>query len=604
MRDDPPSSGTSTASALRPPASGSLGIGVTGHRLGRLGDVDLDALRTALRMLLIDISGGRAPMRIVTSLADGADTIAAEEALGLGWALDAVLPLPRADYLSDFADAEARAGHEALLTSAHSVFELDGDRNVEGGSAIAYERAGRVVLAQSDILVAVWDSGPVRGRGGAAQIVAEAVLAGVPVIHVDPAGRHPPRLLWDGLEEHDLGQQTVDTVPQGDMTAVPGLVRGLLDPPEDRVERAMLNRLGVPARPRRNWALAYPLLLAIMGVRRLRQSDWAVADAAHAMPAILGPCSGAALNASGFGDRLRAVLAPRFARADATATHVAQLFRSGYVTNFSFAALAVVLSLLGLALPAALKPLLVILEFLVIATILLLTRAGHRSQWHRRWLDNRHLAERLRCLAVAAQLGELELRSGAELRPGWVDWYARATARELGLPSVRVDRAYLACVRDSLTTLIDGQIAYLQSDAHRMHRLEHRLHQLGTILFAATALICVGLLIYKMADKMVGMAALDAIAHPVLTATTIASAALPAIGAAIYGIRMQGDFAGIAERSESLARNLGTLRQVIDADALSYDTLKRRVARATDLLTQDLASWLQTYHARPLTLPG
>jgi hypothetical protein len=37
---------------------------------------------------------------------------------------------------------------------------------------------------------------------------------------------------------------------------------------------------------------------------------------------------------------------------------------------------------------------------------------------------------------------------------------------------------------------------------------------------------------------------------------------------------------------------------------LSFDTLKRRVARATDLLTRDLASWLQTYHARPLTLPG
>jgi hypothetical protein len=67
---------------------------------------------------------------------------------------------------------------------------------------------------------------------------------------------------------------------------------------------------------------------------------------------------------------------------------------------------------------------------------------------------------------------------------------------------------------------------------------------------------------------------------------------------------MQGDFAGIAERSESLAHNLTTLRQVIDADVLSFDTLKRRVARATDLLTQDLASWLQTYHARPLTLPG
>ncbi len=598
MRDDPPA-------RTDMPAVGALGIGVTGHRLGRLDGIDLDALRAALRDLLQTLAAtAAAPMRLITSLADGADSIAAEESLALGWTLDAVLPLSRADYLSDFTETQARTDHEMLLARSHGVLELDGDRNVEGGSAIAYERAGRVVLAQCDILVAVWDSGPVRGRGGAAQIVAEAVLAGIPVIHLDPAGRHPPRLLWDGLEEHDLGQQTVDTVPRGDLTALPVLLSGLLDPPTDKSERAMLDRLSVPAKPRRNWALAYPLLLAIMGVRRLRKTDWAVAEPANALPAILGPCSGAALNASGFGAQLRTVLAPRFARADATATHVAQLFRSGYVTNFSFAALAVVLSLLGLALPAALKPVLIILEFMVIATILLVTRAGHRSQWHRRWLDNRHLAERLRCLAVAAQLGELELRSGADLRPGWVDWYARATARELGMPSVHVDPAYLACVRDGLTTLIDGQIDYLRNDAHRMHRLEHRLHQLGTILFAMTAIICVGLLVYKMADKMVGMAALDAIAHPVLTATTIASAALPAIGAAIYGIRMQGDFAGIAERSESLAHNLTTLRQVMDADALSFDTLKRRVARATDLLTQDLASWLQTYHARPLTLPG
>ncbi len=598
MRDDPPAR-TDT------PAVGALGVGVTGHRLGRLDGIDLDALRSALRDLFqtLSVTAG-APMRLVTSLADGADSIAAEVALALGWTLDAVLPLSRSDYLSDFIDTQARTDHEMLLARSHGVFELDGDRNVEGGSAIAYERAGRVVLAQSDILVAVWDSGPVRGRGGAAQIVAEAVLAGIPVIHLDPAGKHPPRLLWDGLEEHDLGQQTVDTVARGDLTALPVLLSGLLDPPGDKSERAMLHRLGLPAKPHRNWALAYPLLLSVMGVRRLRKTDWAVAEPAHALPAILGPCSGAALNASGFGAQLRNTLAPRFARADATATHVAQLFRSGYVTNFSFAALAVVLSLLGLALPSALKPVLIVLEFMVIATILLVTRAGNRSQWHRRWLDNRHLAERLRCLTVAAQLGELELRSGADLRPGWVDWYARATARALGMPSVRVDPAYLACVRDGLATLIDGQIDYLRNDAHRMHRLEHRLHQLGTILFAMTAIICVGLLIYKMADKMVGMAALDAIAHPVLTATTIASAALPAIGAAIYGIRMQGDFAGIAERSESLAHNLTTLREVMDADILSFDTLKRRIARATDLLTQDLASWLQTYHARPLTLPG
>ena len=575
-----------------------LGIGITGHRLERLEPFDLGALQRALRDVMVTISGDglTRQMRLVTSLADGADTIAAREAVAMGWALDAILPFPRADYLSDFIETDARMEHEALLRSAHAVFELDGDRTIDGGSAIAYERAGRVVLAQSDILIAVWDGHPARGRGGAAQIVAEAVLAGIPVVVIDPAQPDAPRLLWDGLEEHDVGQQTVETVPTGDLSALPTLVRTLLDPPDDVAERKMLADFQAPVAARRNWALAYPLLLGIMGVRRLRWSD---CNAAVATPATLGSVSD-----SGFGVKLDTILNPRFARADGLATHVAQMFRSGYVTNFSFAALAVILSLFGLALPSAFKPVLIVLEFMLIATILIVTRAGNRAGWHRRWLDNRHLAERLRCLSVAAQLGELELRTGADMRPGWVDWYTRATARAIGLPSARVDPAYLASVRDRLTTLIDDQIAYLHADASRMHRLDHRLHNLGTILFALTALVCICLLAFKMANEIVGLAALDTVASPFLTAATIASAAFPAMGAAIYGIRMQGDFAGIAERSDGLAHNLTTLRAVIDADGVSFDTLRRRVARATDLMTRDLASWLQTYHARPLTLPG
>ena len=186
---------------------GSLGIGVTGHRLSRLGGHDLTALQDIVREVLVSIGDAalpdnEAPMRIVTSLADGADSIAADAALDLGWRLDVVLPLFHDDYLTDFVEADARADHEARLARASSIFELPGDRNVEGGSAIAYERAGRVVLAQSDILLAVWDNSPVRGRGGAAQIVAEAVLAGIPVVQIDPSGAHPPRLLWDGFRRH------------------------------------------------------------------------------------------------------------------------------------------------------------------------------------------------------------------------------------------------------------------------------------------------------------------------------------------------------------------------------------------------------------------
>ena len=158
-------------------------------------------------------------------------------------------------------------------------------------------------------------------------------------------------------------------------------------------------------------------------------------------------------------------------------------------------------------------------------------------------------------------------------------------------------------MRHNLLTLIEGQIEYLTGEALRMHRLEHRLHNFGTILFALTALVCIWFFVFA-AAQMTLLAGLDQLTHPLAVAVTMASAALPAMGAAIYGIRMQGDFAGIAERGQTLSHHLAVLRKVINEDVCSFDTLWRRTARVTDLLIEDLQSWLQTYHARPLNLPG
>jgi hypothetical protein len=571
-----------------------LTVGVTGHRPERLGEANLPALHAAVANVIRAIEAAAlckpVDIRLVSALAEGADSIAADEALARDWTLDVVLPFFRADYATDFDIGDVQDAHVQRIARANAVFELPGDRSCEN---IAYERAGRVVLAQSDILVAMWDNGPVRGRGGAAQIVSEAVLHGIPVIQIDPSNMTTPLLLWDGLEEADLGQQSIDTVARGDLSGLGGLISDVLDAPESGGNAGMFARFR--SKPETRWAagLAYPLLLAVMGIRRVR---WA--DIRSDAPEMSMVCS----SSGTFADRLHTVLAPRFARADAAATRVAQLFRSGYVTNFSLAAFAVLLSLTGLALPAAAKPVLIALELGAIAVILILTRTGNRAGWHRRWLDNRALAERLRCLAVSAQLGDLDLRGAGEGTPAWVAWYTRATARELGLPSVHADKTYLHCVRNDLVRLIDDQTAYLKIDAHRMHQLEHRLHLLGTTLFAATAIACLALLVFKTTYQW--MPTLEWLQHPFATGATIASAALPAIGAAIYGIRMQGDFAGIASRNEALAHHLVTLRHVIDADELGFDTLNRRIRRATDLLTGDLESWLQTYHARPLALPG
>ncbi len=586
-----------------------LRVAITGHRLDRLGEAAGGGLTARLGAVFAQFEQAlpfpdRSQLRLISSLADGADTIAAQCALERGWGLETVLPFSRADYAGDFAEGAARAQFLQLLDASAAVMELDGTRSLPSGESIAYERAGRVLLAQCDVLIAVWDGGPVRGRGGAAQIVAEAVQQDVPVIQLDPTTQHEPTLLWDGLEELSLGLDTVDTVARGAMTALPDLVRALVAQPEDSAARALFRDFLAPTQPGRIWALAYPVLLAAAGVRRMRRSDMvSPANEQQAAAQFAPMCS----HDRALGNRLADGLVPRFARADACARYYAQLFRHGYVANFAMAALAVLLSLLGLALPAAAKPLLIMLEIVIISSILLRTRRGNRAGWHRAWLDNRALAERLRCLAVSARLGELSLRGdglqrGRDPQQDWVGWYFRASARQIGLPAVVVDRPYLQQVQAVLLTLVEGELAYLDRDAGQMHRLEHRLHRLGTWLFGITAASCAAMLGFKLFVAV--WPGIGGLSHVAATTATIIGAALPAFGAAIYGIRMQGEFADSAERSADLAAKLRFLQRAILQSEPEFDNLSRCARGVNSLLTADVASWLHTTSARPLALPG
>lgn len=568
-----------------------ISFGLTGHRPDRLGKNNLSGVRRSVDELLASVEAQfpqypPQAFRLVTALAEGADAIGAEVAIARGWRLDSILPFFREHYIEDFPLGAPRDKFERGLASSLSVFELDGQVG-EAFKSQAYERAGRVMLTQSDVLIAVWDGGPSRGRGGAPQVVAEAVLEGIPVVHLYPDSTQSAQLLWDGLTEVDLGQQSLDTVARASIAVLPALLANMVVPETEN--ELSIERFEKLAERRWTIMLAYPLLLALVGVRGLRRADFRQSSIGDGIPA---PSSGG----SEFAARFAAALVPRFNHANAVAEQYAQAFRSGYVANFALAAVAVVLSLLGLVLPTGFKPLLLGMELTAIAAILIQTRRGNRAQWHGIWLDSRALSERLRCLGLSVQLGDLELRLSSGRAPPWVADYLNATARTVGMPTGRIDDDYLGGVRDALIALIDDQEAYLRREASRMHKLEHRLHMAGTTLFALTALTCAGFLLLK-----IGMA--HAVS-PYSSLATIVGAALPAIGAAIYGIRMQGDFAGIAERDSALAAEMATIRTVTEADVLGFDTLSRRVRRVSSLLTDDLGSWLQTYRARPLTLPG
>ena len=106
-----------------------LAVGVTGHRAEVLPEDSVPVLRERIRdvLVLIEQSGralleterdcfaGAEPrLRFVSPIADGADQIAAEVALELGWELQAILPFERAAYRASLANHGARERFDAL----------------------------------------------------------------------------------------------------------------------------------------------------------------------------------------------------------------------------------------------------------------------------------------------------------------------------------------------------------------------------------------------------------------------------------------------------------------------------------------------------------
>jgi hypothetical protein len=261
----------------------------------------------------------------------------------------------------------------------------------------------------------------------------------------------------------------------------------------------------------------------------------------------------------------------------------------------------VLLALSGLLLAPAFKPVLLAIEIFLIVSILLVIGQGSRSQWHRRWLEYRRLAEMLRQLRILSLTGAAARldRPGnrATRAQGWVGWYARAIEREIPLPTLVVDHTYLAAVRDAVRTAeLKPQIDYNRRNAQAMESAGERLHLAGTVLFLATLAICVGYLcLYYFAPAM---------ALRYREWTVFLTALFPTVGAAINAIRAQGDFQSVAERSRETASSLEELDAAMRQEPLEFARLADRIEKIADLMMADVAEWQVLFRTLPLSLPA
>lgn len=152
-------------------------VAITGHQAW---PTEADAaIRAGITAAL---ASAAPPLTGATSLAAGADQLFARMVLQNGGALRVVVPCAR--YGEAFTSSSALREYESLLALATTTEQLPYAQPSED----AYARAGYRVVDLCDLLVAVWDGAPARGKGGTGEVGKYARQQGRPVAVVWPAG--------------------------------------------------------------------------------------------------------------------------------------------------------------------------------------------------------------------------------------------------------------------------------------------------------------------------------------------------------------------------------------------------------------------------------
>jgi hypothetical protein len=616
-----------------------LRVGIAGHRPDKLDDKAVArvkrwlpevfvAIDAAAKQILSDNADCYAEeppaLRLVSGFAQGTDQIPVR-LCPAAWRIEAILPFAKDTFLDSFTDSEAaevRNAFAEILKAAHTVTEVvppaTGEKHphLPGRETRGYGYAdgASYFLRQIDLLIVAWDGHAPRtaGTGAMARLALEG---GLPVVWIATNNNHVPRL----IEKFD--DRGHPTAPMVDCTKGPlaTVLQSILGGPsaaaaDGRIsaqeglrafygeawrERCKLPFFDMLKRGANRQRLRYTIALPSFASRR---GEWAkyLADAPDT-PELR--------------NRIDEVLLPRYLWADALAVYFSHHYRSAYVLAYALSALAVFIALGGqFAHTTTVKAAIVLAELVVIAVIIGMIGYGRRWRWHERWLDYRKLAENLRhsrFLAFVSEFGDA--RSGTNEatnpEPPWTLWYLRATMREVGLPTARLDGTYQwRLLNATRAHEIDGQVEYHESNSKSAHAIEHLLYGLAEACFWITAAaLALFLIVYLVSLPMhLGEPAQEEL----LTWSKrmiFLSAGLPALGAAVAGIRIHGDFEGSRLSSIATVAELkslqGEYRSAMDRE-IDLDDTGDMLIRTARVMSEDLDAWQDLYGRKRLVLPA
>jgi hypothetical protein len=636
-----------------------LAVGITGHReTNPAYAANHAAIAASLAALLaeLDVLSGVVKPRLHSLLANGSDLDAVEVAVARGWQVAAPLPFGLAlniainalpanaaeaslllagKYAGD-SPACARGRQISMLAEQVDRFELaeadaaitdlfiatlsaPGDATAQQAfSTAASDRAalaGRVMIEQSDLIIAIWDGETPGMIGGTRHTIACALELGAPVIWIDARAPQHWHIL-DGEEVLANLPLAGAEAPDVSRAAIRHLVKIVHGPGQGGTE----NFGGGAWRPHsRRRFHAYRRIEALFGgigidkrLARLSQK--------YETPDEIGDGSGAALlkaaRALPGGDaRLTAAIETsilrRFSWVDGLSTYLSDAYRGGMVASFIASSLAIIGGIAYLPfVDVSWKWPFALFEFVLLISILAVTWIGNSHRWHTRWFETRRLAEYLRHAPILLLLGVARPagRWPSAARTSWPELYARSLQREIGLPRIRLDEAYL---RALLATLLGPHVVaqrdYHRAKARRLSRAHHNLDRLSQALFMLAVLSVASYLMVVILARL-GIVSHE-VDHAVAKPLTFLGVMFPTLGAAFAGIRYFGDFERFAAISEVTAEKLTGIEKRItrlaQAPQGKVDFARiSDIAHATDdVVVTEIESWQAVFGGKTITVP-
>lgn len=642
-----------------------LCLAITGHRESNAAFAEnREGIAASLSMLFDAAdaitkrqSGGAGSTRLFSMLAHGADLMAVDQALSREWEVTAPLPFGldlniainsdpataeefdlllaqrpvadpglsrRADHIRNVAarallfelaeaDTAIAAAHRTMLKTRADPMSTRRFSDLASGRVAA---AGRVMIEQSDALVAIWDGIAPGGIGGTRHTIASAVDAGMPVVWIN--ANEPASVSVLRSPEHMFVLDRAE--PLADGAAMETFFASLFDPPEaDQNERAIdFHTEQWHAASSRRFH-AYRRVEALFGAHAVREKFGRLKQHYESPQDIAaGSCSGVLVTAralpggdSEFVEQIESEVIQRFAWADGLSTYLSDAYRGGMTTNFILSALAIIagVAYLPLASVDAKWPF-ALAEFILLGLIVVITATGRRRKWHGRWFETRRVAEYFRHAPIMLLLGVARSRGrwprGADTE--WPEFYAREVLRELGLPAVKIDHAYL---RTLLETLLlrhaSSQRVYHEGKAQRLSRVHHGLDRFSEILFMC-AILSVASYLTLLLSASAGLVP-HHLPHDLSKIFTFLGVSLPAFGGALAGIRYFGDFERFASISEITAEKLAEVEKriatLLDAaeGQLAYAQVAALAHNIDDIVVTEIENWQAVFGSKQIAVP-